>query len=74
MTDEEFITQHENDRMELVDGVVVELPMPTFAHGALCMQFVVALGSYLESNDIGRGASNDSFVKTKTDAVRGAEV
>ena len=31
MTAEEFVAQHENDRMELVNGVVVELPMPAFA-------------------------------------------
>jgi len=74
MTAEEFVAQHENDRMELVDGVVVELPMPTFAHGAVCVQFVLALGKYLETNDIGRAASNDSFVKTKADSVRGADV
>lgn len=74
MTADEFVARHENDRMELVDGVVVEMPMPTFTHGAVCMQFVLALGKYLETNDIGRGASADSFVKTKADAVRGADV
>ena len=74
MTAEEFVAQHENDRMELVNGVVVELPMPTLAHGTVCFQFAVELGVYLKTNDIGRGADNDSFVKTKPDSVRGADV
>lgn len=76
MTAEEFVAQHENDRMELVDGVVVELPMPFAAHGKICFQVAVELGKYLDSHDVGQAMSNDSFMRTNRspDSVRGPDV
>ena len=74
MTAEEFVARHENDRMELVNGIVVEIPMPYPNHGKVCFQFTGMLWKYLETNDIGQSMGNDSFMRTTRtpDSVRGA--
>lgn len=76
MTAEEFVAQHENDHVELVNGIVVELPMPFPAHGKVCFQFAGLLWKYLEANDIGQAMGNDSFMRTNRtpDSVRGPDV
>lgn len=76
LTAEEFDRRYAGQRFELVKGVPKELPMPTIKHGVICMTIGYLLQDYVLKNDLGRVASNDSYVKTKSnpDTVRGADV
>lgn len=76
MTAEEFVVKHDRDRVELVRGVVVELPMPEQNHGKVCATFARHLGNWAEANDCGHVMSNDSFIRTTRgpDSVRGPDI
>ncbi len=76
LTAAEFAARHENDRAELVDGVVVELPMPEYSHGKLCLLLGGAILNWITEHDLGTAASNDAFIRTRTDPdrVRGPDV
>jgi Uma2 family endonuclease len=73
---EEFVKRHENERVELVQGVVKELPRPSLKHGKVCATIARFLGNYADERDVGHVISNDSFVKTTEDpdSVRGPDV
>lgn len=71
----EFLARHNGGiPYELVRGVLKELPMPGTRHGVICAKITILIGSHVEANDMGRVASNDSFVQTEPDTVRGADV
>jgi Uma2 family endonuclease len=70
LTAAEFAERHGNDHVELVDGVVVELPMPGFNHGKLCVIIGYILADWVMRQDIGTLASHDSFIQTGTDPDR----
>lgn len=76
LTAAEFAERHGGDYVELVDGVVVELPMPFGNHGKLCMLIAYAIMDWVTKNDLGHVASHDSFIFTGTnpDRVRGPDV
>jgi Uma2 family endonuclease len=76
LTAEEFAQRNGGQRVELVKGVVKELPMPFPKHGKICATIARLVGNYVEERDLGHVMTNDSFVKTRTnpDTVRGADV
>ncbi|MBO0698957.1 MAG: Uma2 family endonuclease [Zavarzinella sp.] len=76
LTADEFARQYGGQCVELVDGVVKELPVPFQEHGEVCFKAAFAIGSHVLANDLGRLTTNDSFVRTKSDPdrVRGADV
>lgn len=76
MTAEEFARRHGNDRVELVKGIVVEMPMPFPKHGMICAIVTRLLANHVADHDLGRVMSNDSFVQTRQNppSVRGADV
>ena len=78
MTLEEFCEKHGGDRVEFINGQVVELPMPTRNHGTICFTVSYHLGQHVVGNDLGRIATNDSFVRVPTPddptRVRGADI
>ncbi len=76
MTAAEFAARHGNDRVELVDGVVVELSMPEYSHGKICLLLGGAILNWITEHDLGTAASNDAFIRTRTDPdrVRGPDV
>jgi Uma2 family endonuclease len=61
---------------ELVRGVIVYMPPPSFWHGKLCARIVVLLAMYVDPRNLGSVTSNDSGVVTERDpdSVRGADV
>ena len=67
MTADEFMRRHANDRVELVNGIVKEKPMPSVKHGKICLAFGAFLYLYLTEHDIGHAASNDSLVRLSID-------
>ncbi len=76
LTAAEFGERHGGDYAELVDGIVVELPMSELFHGKICLFIGAAILHWVTEHDLGHVASNDSFVKTRTDpdTVRGPDV
>lgn len=76
MTASQFVQQFGNQRAELVHGKVMELAMPGTQHGIVCMRTALAIGSFVEKNQLGRAAGNDTFVQTHRgpDSVRGADI
>lgn len=61
---------------ELVRGRIVEMPPAGYMHGRCCFAIARALAKYLDQNDCGHVAINDSGIVTETnpDSVRGADV
>lgn len=48
--------------------------MPGLEHGELCMKIGAPIYNHVVVHNLGRVMSNDSFVKTGPDSVRGADV
>ena len=74
---EEFARLPENGvARELVRGQIVDVPMPNFKHGYICMNIGGILREWVKSTSMGRVMSNDSFVRTQRgpDTVRGADI
>jgi Uma2 family endonuclease len=75
LTAEEFLARYaDQPQFELVEGVVKEAPMPWPKHGFLCARMTILIGTHVATHDLGHVMSNDSFVKTGPDTVRGADV
>ena len=76
LTADEFARRYAGEQVELIDGVVKELPVAQQKHGKSCYRAAMAIGSFVEAGDLGHITTNDSFVKTAADPdrVRGADV
>src|SRR5437764_14761694 len=76
LTASEFARRYGGRYVELVDGVVKELPVPFQEHGVVCSKAAYTIGTHVIPNDLGHLTTNDSFVKTMADPdrVRGADV
>jgi Uma2 family endonuclease len=76
LTAEEFVRQYGDQNVELVKGVVKELPMPFPKHGKVCATMAYLMLDYALKHDHGHVMSNDSFVKTRSnpDTIRGADL
>jgi len=76
LTAAEFGQRHQNDRVELIDGHVVETPMAGYNHGKLTLLIGGAILQWITEHDLGTAATNDAFIQTRTDPdrVRGADV
>jgi len=76
LTAAEFMARYEHIHAELVKGVVKEYPVPGFKHGAVCSRIDRLLGNHVEANDLGRTATNDTWLQTghDPDTIRGADI
>jgi Uma2 family endonuclease len=76
LTADEFARCYGGKYVELVDGVVKELPVPFQEHGKVCNWAAFFVTQHVVSKDLGHVTTNDSFVKTGSDPdrVRGADV
>ena len=77
LTAEEFRLAPDNGLpVELVNGVVVEMSLPTPRHGQICAKATRLLGNFADENDFGHVVSNDAAVITRRgpDTVRGPDV
>ena len=75
LTAAEFAARPGHGPVELVNGVIQELPVPEQLHGWLCALLGTAIFNWATEHDLGRATSNDSFVKTRMDpdTVRGGD-
>ncbi len=78
LTAEQFAKRYAGQRVELLFGRVVELPMPFQEHGNVCNWAAFYLTQHVAANGLGRVTTNDSFVRVPmpddADKVRGADV
>lgn len=75
MTADEFLRLHVHDSgIELIDGHLVRLPVPEFDHGHVCFKVSLHLGGFVVANRLGWVCTNDTFVRTRPDGVRGADL
>ena len=69
LTEAEFLGRYGHLHYELIDGVPVELPMPGFEHGKICFRFALALGNFIDANDLGHVTINDSLVRVSVNPL-----
>ncbi len=76
LTAEDFAARYANVHAELVKGIVKEYPVPWPKHGFLCTNIAWLLTVHVKEHDLGRVATNDSWIQTgrNPDTVRGADV
>jgi len=76
LTADEFCRLYPDHRVDLVAGVVQEVPMPGIEHGFICMLFGHLLTSHVLARDVGRVLGNDTWFLTRRspDGVRGMDV
>jgi Uma2 family endonuclease len=76
LTADEFMVRYENQRAELVSGVVKELAMPDIDRGHFCGLITYYLTHFVIQHDLGRVMSNDSFIRIRNnpDTVLGPDV
>ena len=75
MTAEEFLALHgDESNVELVKGRVVRYPMPGGTHGEVCLNAGAIIREFVKKHGLGRAMSNDTFTRTSTDTIRGADV
>jgi Uma2 family endonuclease len=77
LTAEEFAERYDGQRVELVKGIVEELPMPkSRLHGKACIRFGAALLAWADERDCGHVMSNDTWIRTTRapDSVRGPDL
>ena len=75
MTADEFLKQYGDESgVELIPGLVVRLPRPGGKHGQVCFRAALELGGFIDANRLGRVCTNDTFVRTRQDACRGADL
>lgn len=79
LTAEEFaqLPQPEDgSHQELVQGVVITVPPPSFYHGQVCSKFDRKLGVFIDEHQLGWITSNDSGVilARAPDTVRGPDL
>ncbi|QEL17263.1 Uma2 family endonuclease [Limnoglobus roseus] len=61
---------------ELVNGIVVKLPMTGGVRGEVCGNVASLIGDHIKEKKLGRVMSNDTYIRTRTnpDGVRTADV
>src|SRR5579863_7618088 len=77
MTAEEFrLLPDDGQPKELIQGVPVDMTLPTPRHGEICVNVAYLLRRFLEDNPRGRVVSNDAGIITERDpdTLRGADV
>jgi Uma2 family endonuclease len=76
ITAEEYLRMPDQGPCELVRGRIVPMNQPGWRHGNIVWRISYQIGAFLDANDVGRAASNDSGVVTARDpdTVRGADI
>ena len=75
ITADEFMEMDPGEGLyELVDGEIVEVPLPEYAHGFVCGRSYFLLEGHGRGTGHGHAATNDSMVKIDGFNVRGADV
>lgn len=76
LTLDEFLSKHAGAYVEVIKGVVKEIPMPQPLHGSICLNASIYLGGFIKQHGLGVACSNDTFVLIRREPlqIRGADV
>jgi Uma2 family endonuclease len=75
LTFDEFVRRHGDESgIELVDGQIVRLDMPGGDHGEVCLTAGSMIRDHVKARKLGRVMSNDTFIRTKAERCRGADI
>ena len=76
VTLDEFLRKHAGSYVEVIDGVVKEIPMPQPFHGKVCTKVGRFLDEFVDGRQLGVVCSNETFVVIRESPlrVRGADV
>ena len=75
LTAEEFATEPDDRRTELVQGKVIEMPPPGLRHGTVQAEIAFLLRTYVGENDLGRVVTESGLItRREPDSVRGPDV
>ena len=76
LTLDEFLDKYAGAYVEVIDGVVKEIPMPQPRHGRVCTKAARYLDEFTEAHQLGVVCANDTFVVIRRDPLqlRGADV
>lgn len=76
LTLDEFLDKYAGAYVEVIDGVVKEIPMPQPRHGRVCTKAARYLDEFAETHQPGVVCANDTFVVIRRDPLqlRGADV
>jgi Uma2 family endonuclease len=79
ITAEEFARMPDppdGSRQELVKGVIITMPPPGRRHGVCCLKIGRRIGAYVDENQLGTAASNDTgfLMERDPDTVRGPDI
>jgi Uma2 family endonuclease len=66
----------DGSQQELIKGVIVTMPPPSFYHGRVCAMICRKLGNFVEAHNLGYFTSTDSGVilARNPDTVRGPDI
>lgn len=75
MTADEFLRLHGDESgIELINGQIVHIPAGGNRKAEINMNVICTIGNFVKANRVGRVCSHDSFVRTRHDCVRGADL
>jgi Uma2 family endonuclease len=64
----------DGSKQELVKGVIITMPPPSFEHGVVCSRFDRKVGNFVDERQLGFVTCNDSGAVLSEDTVRGPDV
>jgi Uma2 family endonuclease len=72
----EFLARHGGAYVEVIDGVVKEIPTPQPLHGQVCFNAALYVGGFIKQNALGAVCMNGTFVLIRAVPlqVRGADL
>lgn len=71
--------EYQDRVLELVEGVIIEMPRPKRIHGVVVARLIIKIGNHVDQNDLGELTSGDpGFVLERNeygrDTVRGLDI
>ncbi len=76
LTAEQYAALPINESTELVRGIIVSMPSPSYEHGRVCNEVAFRLTTFVKEHQLGDVLSNDAGIITERepDTVRGGDV
>lgn len=71
--------EYDDRKVELVEGVIVDMPKPGGRHGQIAMRLSVRIGGFVEANNLGVATTSDTgFIVERNpggrDTIRGLDI
>lgn len=75
LTAEDLYKLPSDRRCELIDGILIEEPLPYFEHGSVVANVIGALASHVQAKGLGKVLTRSGFIlRRDPDTVRAADI